>query len=100
MIETLFRLHVCPKTALLVISFCEYLKEFLFTVSIILANILLRYSFVLIWDPKSLKHLVLCGGKLLVPIGLGWKDPLRLKDKRMRMMVLFTLVRKKILKIS
>lgn len=29
-------------------------------------------------------------------IGWGWKDPLRLKDKRMRMMVLFTLVRKKI----
>lgn len=50
----------------------------------------------MIWDPKSLKHLVLCGGKLLVPIGWGWKDLLRLKDKRMRMMVLFTLVRKKI----
>lgn len=31
-----------------------------------------------------------------MPIGWGWKDLLRLKDKRMRMMVLFTLVRKKI----
>lgn len=94
-VEALFRLWVCvPRQLCLLLAFVS--RSFFLTITLILVNILLCYSLVLIWDPKSLRHLAFCAEKLHVPIGLGPKDPLRLKDKGMSVVVLFTLVRKKI----
>lgn len=96
MIETLFRLYVCPKTVLLVTSFCGYLKEFLSH-----CNYNLTKYFV------SLLPCFDLGSKITQPSHSLWgQTPCANRlgvegsteiERRMRMMVLFTLVRKKIL---